>query len=119
MLTLKITKYEEPKPSYAVTTYSANDTKVTFTAEEIEEAQKTALLCGFEPGLMLEHTPTKHTIKILGFNTAKHIHGYRNKPMVLLGERTRQNHVWESTFTVDELLDKDYVIIVPPNEATA
>jgi hypothetical protein len=118
MLTLRIDKYKEPEPiKYTGTQYTTHSG--VFTPKEIDEAKSTATLCGLEKGLVMEHTPTGHTIIILGFNDSKHIIGYKGKPPVIKALRKRQGYNWESTFTVDELLEPEYrVINTPPASVT-
>jgi hypothetical protein len=118
MLTLRIDKYKEPEPIKYVAPNYATHTG-TFTPKEIDEAKSTATLCGLEKGLVIEHTPTGHIITVLGFNDAKHIIGYKGKPQIIKAMRRRQGYNWESTFTVDELLEPEYKVInMPPASIT-
>ena len=111
MITQEIKLYEEPKPPPSYQSYNV----MSFSKEEIDTAIATAKLCGFVEGMVLHHKPTGHTITILGFLDKK-IRPFRNKPMVISGKRDRNGVSWETEYTVDELLDPDYVILDTPDQ---
>jgi hypothetical protein len=116
MITLKIDKWEEPKPTYTVYTSPANtnystSTKTTFNDEEIETARKISAELGILPGVELVHTPTAHKVLILGFVPKDKIIGYKGNPMILKARRTRDNYDWDTTFSVEELLETDFTVV--------
>lgn len=116
MITLSIKKYEEPVYNYTVTTsYKAPS---DFTPEIIEEQIKLATDCGLLEGVLLHNKNQNYNVLITGFKR-QNVYGFRGNPMVILGKRRRltnnqwqsNNDVWDTTFSVEELLANEFEII--------
>lgn len=113
MITQKIELHEEPKAiQYQVyqrgTYYPAIQQKTSFTSTEIEVSRKMAHELGMVAGVELKHKLTDHKVIIIGFNDDHKVTGYKGNPAILRCRRYRENHDWETNFTLEELLSPDF-----------
>lgn len=116
MITQKIELHKEPKPiqyqSYTGNSYyPATQQKTSFSSVEIETSRKLAHEVGMLPGVELKHKLTNHKVIIIGFNDNHKVTGYKGHPAILRCRRYRENHDWETNFTLEELLSQDFEMV--------
>lgn len=114
MITQKIEKYKEPAAYvYQTTTYQATQFhQHTFTPKEIQDAKELAVIFGIQEGLVLKHTPTDHILTVLGWVPDNKVVAHKNKPCIVSVSRKRGDCVWETEYSVDELMLMEYKTVL-------